>query len=188
MILDEPRYLEVAERAAQLLVDLHLDDDGRLRRVSRGGIVGAPGRGAGGLCGGRRRLPDACSERPATSVWFERGRDLVEQALEHFADGDGGYFDTPDDGEALIKRPQDPADNATPSGQSLLATVLVSLAATDRRGALPRPRDDAGQPARRASPSGRRGSRRRRCRRWRRWVTGRGSSQWWATMRAIGAS
>jgi len=127
LILDEPRYLEVAEGAAQLLVDLHLDD-GRLRRVSRGGIVGVPGgvlEDYAAVADGFLTLYGATGER----AWFERGRDLVEQAIEHFADGEGGYFDTPDDGEVLIKRPQDPADNATPSGQSLLATVLVSLAA-----------------------------------------------------------
>jgi uncharacterized protein YyaL (SSP411 family) len=126
MILDEPRYLEVAERAAQLLAELHLDDDGRLRRVSRGGIVGLPGgvlEDYAAVAEGFLTLYGATGD----AVWFERGRELVEQALEHFADGAGGFFDTPDDGEMLIKRPQDPADNATPSGQSLMATVLVSL-------------------------------------------------------------
>jgi uncharacterized protein YyaL (SSP411 family) len=127
LILDEPRYLEVAERAAQLIVDLHLDAEGRLRRVSRGGIVGAP---HGVLEDYAAVAESFLTMFGATgdAVWFERGRTLVEYALDHFADGSGGFFDTSDEGEVLIKRPQDPADNATPSGQSLLATVLVSLA------------------------------------------------------------
>ena len=41
--------------------------------------------------------------------------------LEHFADGVGGFYDTADDAEALLRRPQDPTDNATPSGQAAAA-------------------------------------------------------------------
>ena len=41
---------------------------------------------------------------------------LLDVVLAHFADGDGGFFDTADDAEALLRRPQDPTDNATPSG------------------------------------------------------------------------
>ena len=78
LILDEPRYLEVAAGAAQLLVDLHLDN-GRLRRVSRGGIVGAPGgvlEDYAAVADGFLTLYGATGD----ASWFERGRDLVEQA------------------------------------------------------------------------------------------------------------
>ena len=127
MVLDEPRYLEVAERAGQLLVDLHIDDDGRLRRVSRGGIVGAPG----GVLDDYVCVADGFLTlfgATGDAVWFERARDLVDHVLARFPDGRGGFYDTPDDGEILIKRPQDAADNASPSGQSMLTTVLVTLA------------------------------------------------------------
>ena len=59
--------------------------------------------------------------------WFERATALVAQIRERFADAKGGFFDTAADAEALFKRPQDPADNATPSGQSLVAGVLVMM-------------------------------------------------------------
>ena len=45
----------------------------------------------------------------------------------HFSDGNGGFFDTADDAETLLKRPQDPADNASPSGQAMTLTVLVTM-------------------------------------------------------------
>ena len=46
-----------------------------------------------------------------------------------FADGKGGLFDTSHDAERLVQRPQDPTDNATPSGQSAAAGALLSYAA-----------------------------------------------------------
>src|SRR5690606_22225555 len=42
---------------------------------------------------------------------------------------DGGWYDTADDAEALLVRPRDVSDNATPSGTSSLAHGLLSLAA-----------------------------------------------------------
>ncbi len=49
--------------------------------------------------------------------------------LEHFADAGGGFFDTSDDGEALLTRPKDLQDNAVPSGNAMAATVLLKLVA-----------------------------------------------------------
>ncbi|MEJ7707758.1 MAG: hypothetical protein WKF82_11145 [Nocardioidaceae bacterium] len=127
VILDEPRYVEAAEAAGQLLVDIHLSDEGaRLRRVSRDGVAGAP---AGVLedyacvAEGLLVLFGSTGERR----WFDEAAVLVDQILARFGDGKGGYFDTADEAEVLFKRPQDPSDNASPSGQSVTATVLLTL-------------------------------------------------------------
>jgi uncharacterized protein len=61
--------------------------------------------------------------------WVDLAGRLLETALTRFADGQGGFFDTPDDGEQLLYRPADPADNATPSGAFALAGALLSYAA-----------------------------------------------------------
>ena len=53
----------------------------------------------------------------------------VDYALAHFADPNGGFYDTPDQHERLVTRPKDVQDNATPSGSGMLATVLLRLAA-----------------------------------------------------------
>jgi uncharacterized protein YyaL (SSP411 family) len=51
---------------------------------------------------------------------------LVNQILARFRDEEnGGFFDTPSDGEQLITRPKDLFDNATPSGTSVACDVLL---------------------------------------------------------------
>jgi len=47
----------------------------------------------------------------------------------HFADGEGGFYDTPDDGPQLVRRPRDPGDNAEPSGWFAMAQACVTYAA-----------------------------------------------------------
>lgn len=56
-------------------------------------------------------------------------RALADDALAHFSDPAGGFFDTSDDHETLVLRPKDVQDNATPSGSAMLTGVLFQLAA-----------------------------------------------------------
>ena len=62
--------------------------------------------------------------------WFIEARSLVDEAIKLFADEqNGGFFDTGSDHEALISRPKDIMDNATPAGNSVAVEVLLRLAA-----------------------------------------------------------
>ena len=61
--------------------------------------------------------------------WLTLAGRLLEVALEAFGDGAGGFYDTAADGESLIFRPADAADNATPSGTFAMAGALLSYAA-----------------------------------------------------------
>ena len=54
--------------------------------------------------------------------------------IERFRDPNGGFFDTPADGEALVIRPKDLQDNATPSGNALACEALLKLAAFTDKG------------------------------------------------------
>jgi uncharacterized protein len=54
---------------------------------------------------------------------------LLETTLERFSDPAGGFYDTADDGEALIYRPADPADGPSPSGTFAVAGALLSYSA-----------------------------------------------------------
>ena len=61
--------------------------------------------------------------------WFIAAKELANEMIDRFSDPEGGFFDTPHDGEKLIIRPKDIQDNATPSGNSLACQSLIKLAA-----------------------------------------------------------
>ncbi len=58
--------------------------------------------------------------------WLDAVRWLCDEVLERFwDDAEGTVFDTAADAEELFLRPRDPMDNATPSGPSLAAELLI---------------------------------------------------------------
>ena len=131
-LLDEQRYVDAAVDAADLLVRLHLRD-GRLLRVSRAGVAGAPAgvlEDYGCVASGFLALLSVTGD----SAWLGRAQALLDTALNHFAADDGGFHDTADDAEALVARPRDPGDNASPSGQSALVHALLTYAAVTGSG------------------------------------------------------
>jgi uncharacterized protein YyaL (SSP411 family) len=122
-----PDSRAAAVRLAEVLADRHLVD-GRLRRVSRDGVVGEP---AGVLedygCVAEAFL--AVYQLTAEPRWLDLARQLLDVALARFGNGAGGFHDTADDAEKLVARPADPTDNATPSGASAICAALVTYAA-----------------------------------------------------------
>ncbi|RLV50755.1 thioredoxin domain-containing protein [Nocardioides mangrovicus] len=125
--LSEPAYVEAAVRCAGFVWQTHWVD-GRLRRASRDGVVGANA----GVLEDYGCLATAYVELAAATadgVWLERARELLDVVVAHFAVGDGAWFDTADDAERLVTRPRDPADNASPSGHSSLTHALLEYAA-----------------------------------------------------------
>ena len=124
LVLDAPAYLDAAVTCAELLLGTHLVA-GRLRRTSRDGRVGDAAGVAddyGNLAEGLLLLHQATAEQR----WLDAAAGLLDTALGHFRHADAGFFDTADDSEQLVRRPRDPADNATPSGQSALIAALVA--------------------------------------------------------------
>lgn len=67
-------------------------------------------------------------------VWFASAHNLTIDIVQHFSDPAGGFFDTRDDHEALIARPKDLQDNATPSGNALAVLALLQMSAYTGRG------------------------------------------------------
>lgn len=61
--------------------------------------------------------------------WFSAAKELADEMIEQFNDPAGGFFDTSKHGEALLLRPKDTQDNATPSGNALACEALLKLAA-----------------------------------------------------------
>jgi uncharacterized protein YyaL (SSP411 family) len=62
--------------------------------------------------------------------WLAAAQGLAATITAQFADeAGGGFFDTSADHEALLTRPKDLYDNATPAGSSVATEVLLRLAA-----------------------------------------------------------
>src|SRR5690606_15458900 len=118
--------VEVVRRAAGLL-ERHLVG-GRLRRVSRAGVVGEP---AGVLedYGAVAEAFCAVHHLDGGGRWLGLPGPRLATALARFARHGGGFNGTANDAEQLVARPADPTDNATPSGLSAIAAALTSYAA-----------------------------------------------------------
>ncbi|HET9140587.1 MAG TPA: N-acylglucosamine 2-epimerase, partial [Actinophytocola sp.] len=134
VVLGDPRWLDAAGAAAELVVSLHLVD-GRLRRASRDDVVGS----AGGVLEDYGCLAEGLLVLHAATGnprWLEVATGLLDTALDHFAgDVPGAFHDTADDADALVWRPSDIGDNASPSGSSAIAGALLlgaALAGPDR--------------------------------------------------------
>ncbi|HEX7428336.1 MAG TPA: hypothetical protein VF328_15725, partial [Mycobacterium sp.] len=126
--LDRPEFLDAASRCARTLLDLHIVD-GRLRRASLGGRVGASAailEDHATLATGLLTLYQITGD----AHWLDAAIGLLDTALEHFADPEraGRWFDTADDAEQLLVRPADPLDGATPSGASSITEALLTAA------------------------------------------------------------
>jgi uncharacterized protein len=127
VLLGRPDLAAAARDAATLLAEVHLAG-GRLIRTSRHGSAGdTPG-----------ILEDyACVAEGFTVLsgltgegrWAALAGQLLDVALAEFGDGAGGFYDTAADGEPLIFRPADPADNATPSGAFAVSGALLRYSA-----------------------------------------------------------
>jgi uncharacterized protein YyaL (SSP411 family) len=127
LLLRRPDFTTAARDAAELLCSVHLAD-GRLARTSRDG---AAGDSAGVLedyaCVAEGLL--ALSGVTGEARWVQIAGQLLQTTLERFGDPAGGFYDTADDGEALIYRPADPADGPSPSGAFAVAGALLSYSA-----------------------------------------------------------
>jgi uncharacterized protein YyaL (SSP411 family) len=66
--------------------------------------------------------------------WFAAALKLADEMIVRFSDPNGGFFDTPADGERLVIRPKDLQDNAVPSGNALACEALLRLAAFTNHG------------------------------------------------------
>ena len=122
-VLGRPDYLEAARTNADFLLG-SLRRGGRLLRSWKG----VPGRVEGfledyaGLGNALLTLYEATLE----ARWLEEARGLAETVVSLFwEEDDGRFYDGPADGEALVVRPRDVMDNATPSGNSLAVELLL---------------------------------------------------------------
>jgi hypothetical protein len=119
--------LERVREVAEFLLGPLSDDQGRLYRTFRGGRAKNTGflEDYADVGHGLLELHVATGELR----WLAEASRLARLAVELFGDEEhGGFFRTPEHGELLIARQKAFDDNPTPSGNSMLAHVLLRLA------------------------------------------------------------
>jgi uncharacterized protein YyaL (SSP411 family) len=126
-VLGRDDYRDSAERTADFLLTT-MNGGGRLLRSYRDGQAKLKG-----YLEDYANLALALLELYQTthhSRWFSAARQLADQMNDLFWDEeDGGFFSTGSDHEELVGRPKELMDNATPSGNSAAAELLLRLAA-----------------------------------------------------------
>lgn len=126
-VLDRDDYRVAAIKNADFLLSAMVAPDGRLYRTHKAGTSKL-----NGYLEDYANLIDSLLEMYQTTFdkrYFREAQRLADHVLAHFAAPDGGFFDTSDDHEALIARPRNLQDNATPSGNSMIAKCLLRLGA-----------------------------------------------------------
>ncbi len=125
-VLDEPRYLEIAHKAADFILNRMSRPDGRLLHAFRAGQSHLDA-----------YLDDYAYTIEAFVALFEAGGDprwithslrFADLMMAHFEDAQsGGFYYTADDGEALITRNKDWHDGSLVSGNASAVTALLKL-------------------------------------------------------------
>jgi len=129
-LIERPDLLDAARQTAEMLEGVHWDAKAkRLTRTSRDGVAGQQNPGVledyADVAEGLLALYAVTGE----TRWFRLAGQLLDVVLDGFRDESGVFFDTASDAEALIFRPADPTDNATPGGTSAAAGALLTYAA-----------------------------------------------------------
>ena len=124
--LDRADFLLAAREVAEFLLGPLSDEHGRLHRSWRAGRARNPGylEDYADVANGLYELHVATGELR----WLREANRLARLAVELFADAEnGGFFLSPADGERLVARKKEFDDHPTPSGNSMLAFVLLRL-------------------------------------------------------------
>ena len=126
-VLGRPDFTRAAARAADFLLATVRRDD-RLQRVLTAGRVHVDG-----FLEDYGALGNACLslyEVTLDARWLTEAAWIAEAMVDRFwSPAEELFYDAPSDGEALVVRPRDIMDNATPSGNSLATELLARSAA-----------------------------------------------------------
>ena len=124
--LDRPDWLDAGRRLAEFLLGPLSTADGRLHRTWRAGVA----KGTGYLSDYADVAHGLIELHVATGElrWLLEAHRLAGLAVDLFGDDEGGgFFQAPRDGEQLMARKKELDDQPTPSGNAMLAYVLLRL-------------------------------------------------------------
>jgi uncharacterized protein YyaL (SSP411 family) len=127
VVLQNSHYRETAVRGANFVLQ-NLQRGGLLLRTSKDGDARLNGYLEDYAFFGEALF--TLYEVTGDSSWIKECRNLVDKMIEEFwDDAEGGFFFTGKSHEQLIIRSKDYFDNATPSGNSVAAELLLKMAA-----------------------------------------------------------
>ncbi len=138
LLFERAEWISAAVSAGEQIRSAHLmsdEADVRLCRISRYGKPGA----APGLLEDYALTAEAfvaLQRATGDTSWFESAAAITEAMIALFFEQEEQRwrcYDTAVDAERLVRRPRDPADNATPSGTATAARALVTVAAANGR-------------------------------------------------------
>ncbi|MBV9249905.1 MAG: thioredoxin domain-containing protein [Acetobacteraceae bacterium] len=125
-VFQHPEWLSRAEEAFALVVTQMGAADGRVHHAWRLGRVTAAGLLEDQAAMARAAL--ALYEASGRADYLDQARRIVEAAEKWFADGQGGFYTTASDAaDVPLARPRTAGDNATPSGNGVMAEVYARL-------------------------------------------------------------
>ncbi|WP_162657398.1 thioredoxin domain-containing protein [Tuwongella immobilis] len=133
MALDDPILLETAQRAADFVLRVLRNSEGRLARTT---TLGMPAKLNGYLEDYAFLMHGllALYHADFQPRWLQAVVELADLLVTHFADStNGGFFFTADDHEQLLVRTKDVHDGSTPSGSAMAVTTLLKLAVLTSR-------------------------------------------------------
>ncbi|MCB9854996.1 MAG: thioredoxin domain-containing protein [Phycisphaerales bacterium] len=124
-VLNEPRYIQSAIRAADFVLLKMTDETGRLLRTYRNQHAHTPG-----YLDDYAMMIDASLNLFETTFdrkWLDAAERLNAIVIKHYRDESGGFFFTADDAETVLVRMKSASDNAVPSGNAVQAMNLLRL-------------------------------------------------------------
>ena len=126
-LLDEPRYIEAAEKTAGFLLDvLYAADSGVLFRDWRSGVRGVPGFSEDYAATAEGLL--ALYKVTTDKHWLVKAQDLVDKLIaDYWDESAGGFFRSPADTQLWVREKQ-ASDGATLSVNGIAVHVLYELA------------------------------------------------------------
>jgi uncharacterized protein YyaL (SSP411 family) len=124
--LERDDWLDASVRLGDFLLGPLRGEDGRVMRSVRDGRVSG-----GGFLDDHANVAHGLLELHVATGdgrWLLEARRIADRAIELFADDEhGGFFLAPSDGEPLAARSKDLDDDPIPSGNSMMASVLLRL-------------------------------------------------------------
>ena len=128
-VFARPDWIALAENAFAFIVTHMAASDGRIQHAWRLRRVAAAGLLEDQAAMARAAL--ALYETTGTATYLDRARGITDAADTWFGDRGGSYFSTAEDATDVPlgpeARPRTPGDNATPSGNGVIAQVLARL-------------------------------------------------------------